>query len=532
MGNSSGGMWAYWSQIYEKPHLQGGFIWDWVDQGLRQPLPAPGSQVETIGHGGKEMRKACRGEKFFWAYGGDFGPKDIPTDDNFCCNGLVTPDREPHPGLYEVKHIYQYIHCKPVSLQDRTVSVKNWYDFLNIKDIANADWKLTGDGQVLQQGTLPALDIAPRAAVQIAIPVKPFTPQPGVEYFIEIDFTLKSKTPWAKAGHLLAWDQFKLPDAAAAIVAAADDFAPLKATEDAARLVLTGQSVAVAFDKASGALRSWRHNGAELIRSPLRPDFWRASTDNDRGRDTATSQAVWRTAHQDMQLKAFSVANSADGRIYIIKTEHELPKVKALWKTEYAVHGNGDIVVHASFKPSDTSLPPMPRFGMQMTVPAEFGRLTWFGPGPQETYSDRKDAKVGVYGGPVEAQFFPHYTEPGESGNKVDTRWMALADRRNAGLLAAGMPLLSVNASTHTTDDLEQAKHAFQLPVRDFVTLNLDFAQQGAGGDDSWGAWPHKEHLIPCKELEYRFRLHPLDGSKNYQAQARYTIAVTPQARP
>jgi beta-galactosidase len=523
MGNSSGGMWAYWSQIYGKPHLQGGYIWDWVDQGLRVPLPAPGSRIETVAHGEKEIRAACRGEKYFWAYGADFGPKGIPTDDNFCCNGLVTADREPHPGLFDVKHIYQYIHSKPVSLQDRTVSVKNWHDFLNIKDIANASWKLTGDGQSVQQGTLPALDIAPGASAQVAIPVKPFAPQPGVEYFLEIDFALKENTRWAKAGHLLAWDQFKLPDAAPA-GRATGDLTPLKATEDASNVLLMGKSVSISFDKASGTLRSWNYNGTALIQSPLRPDFWRAPTDNDRGRDMEKSQGIWRTAHQDMKLTAFSTTNSADGRAFIVKTEHELPKVKAVWRTEYAVHGNGDIVVHASFKPSNTKLPPMPRFGMQMTVPGEFARVTWFGPGPQETYSDRKDAKVGVYSGAVDGQFFTDYSEPGESGNKVDTRWIALAGKRNTGLLAAGMPLLSVNACAHTTDDLEHAKHAFQLPVRDYVTLNLDAVQQGAGGDDSWGAWPHKEYLIPCKELEYRFRLHPLDGSKNYPAQARYTL--------
>ncbi|HVV72860.1 MAG TPA: glycoside hydrolase family 2 TIM barrel-domain containing protein, partial [Verrucomicrobiae bacterium] len=214
MGNGSGDFWSYWNQIYSKPFLQGGSIWDWVDQGLRQP-----QHSLPLAH----FEKVKRGEKTFWAYGGDFGPEGTPSDDNFCCNGLVTPDREPHPGLFFVKHVYQYIHCTPLDLAARKIEVKNYYDFTNLKDISSAHWMLKKDGHVIQSGRLAGLDIAPHASQQVTIPLKEFTPEPGAEYFLELSFVLNSGKPWAKAGHEIAWDQFKLPDAAPAALLAAND---------------------------------------------------------------------------------------------------------------------------------------------------------------------------------------------------------------------------------------------------------------------------------------------------------------------
>ena len=158
---------------------------------------------------------------------------------------------------------------------------------------------------------------------------------------------------------------------------------------------------------------------------------------------------------------------------------------------------------------------------MQMILPKGFDRITWFGPGPQETYRDRKDARIGIYSGTVREQFYADYTEPGESGNKVDVRWAALTNERGAGLLAIGAPLLSVNALNYTTDDLQSAKHAFEMPVRDFTVLNLDLNQQGVGGDNSWGAWPHPEFLNACKEYNYVFRLKALKPGDDPKAIAR-----------
>jgi beta-galactosidase len=402
-------------------------------------------------------------------------------------------------------------------LADRTIEVKNWHDFTNLKDFAAGVWRVTADGKQIQCGKLPELDLAPGAAKQLTIPVKAFVPPPGAECFLELDFTLNHRMPWAKAGHPIAWDQFKLPDAAPAQdrSAGSESGAPFKLTQDEAK------GFELAFDKQAGTLKSWRYHGVELIETPLRPDFWRAPTDNDRGRKVVDSQGIWRDAHRDSQLRSLAVQEDPQSGTVVVKVAHALPKVDVAWETDYTIHADGEVTVAARFKPAKTNLPKLPRLGMQMTLPAGFERITWLGPGPQETYWDRKDAKFGLYSGTVEEQFYAGYTKPGESGNKTDTRWVALRNGKGVGLLAIGLPLLSANALHYTTDDLQGPRHAPDLTHRDFVVLNVDFRQQGLGGDDSWGAWPHDAFLIPCREYSYQFRLRPLAGGDRPEALAR-----------
>ena len=531
MGNSNGGMWEYWNLIYSRPFLQGGSIWDWVDQGLRQPQ----SRLDR-----SRFWPTKRLDKTFWAYGGDFGPENVPSDDNFCCNGLVTADRAIKPGTLEVKHVYQYIHCQPADLAARTISVKNWYDFTNLKDIAEIRWQLTGDGKRLQSGKLAAPDLAPYAATALTLPVKSFEPQPGVEYLLNLSFHLKRDLPWAEKGHELAWDQFKLPDAAP-VAPRSSGNSMLIVADEGGRTVIHGSGYEVEFDPAAGTMVSWKVNGTELVQSPLRPDFWRAPTDNERGRKMADDhlelakrqmtdqerrrfqnrpnpQGVWKEARQGATLEKFNISRGP-GRV-VVTAVHELPKVNARWQTTYTVT-ESEIHVSGQFNPGDTNLPYLPRLGMQMVMPSGFGRMEWFGPGPQETYGDRKDAPVGRYAGSVRDQFCMDYVEPGDSGNKTDVRWVALTNQKGVGLLAIGEPLLNVNAIPHTTDDLQSVKHPHELPQRNFTVLNLDWKSQGVGGDDSWGAWPHEPCLIPCQPQTYSFRLVPLAGRNDAGKLAR-----------
>ncbi|MBI5387335.1 MAG: DUF4981 domain-containing protein [Verrucomicrobia bacterium] len=470
--------------------------------------------------------KPTVGRDYYWAFGGDYGPPGTPSDQNFLCNGLVTPDRNPHPGLLEVKHIYQYVHCKPLDLAARTVEVKNWYDFVNLKDIATTHWRLTGDGKELQQGELPPLDLASRATKQITIPVTPFTAQPGVEYFVDLSFRLKQDESWAKKGHEVAWDQFKLPDAAPmpglGLATNPGQMPKLQVTKGDRSVVIAGKDFTATFDKKAGTLTSLKFNGTELIELPLRPDFWRAPTDNDRGRNMAGSQGVWRNAHQGADVHGVTIDERPHPYPVTVQFAATLPKVGAEWETDYTVYGNGEIVVEARFKPAaGKKLPKIPRLGMQIALPAGFERITWLGPGPQETYCDRKDARVGLYSGTVREQFFWDYSEPGETGNKVDVRWLALRNKKGVGLLAVGLPLLSANALHYGTEDLNAGEHPFELPHRDTITLNLDLKQQGVGGDDSWGAWPHDQYMIPCQDYTYRFRLRPLAAGEDPEKVAR-----------
>jgi beta-galactosidase len=513
-GNSTGGLWDYWRPIYDgQPYVQGGSIWDWADQAFAQPQNRPNRD---------HIWPVKPADKAFWCIGGDIGPEDVIEDGNSSCDGLVSADRDPHPGLQEVKHVYQYIRCKPIDLDKRTFEVKNWYDFTNLKDIAKIEWRLTGDGKIVQSAEMAAPDLAPYATNILSIPVKSFTPAPGVEYFVEISFRLKENTSWANAGHELAWDQFKLPDAVAATVVDASTLPKLslKQTDDLA--TVQGQNFVATFDRKKGTLSSWKFNGTELIQSPLRPDFWRAATDNDRGRKMEKVQAIWQKANQDVLLNSFKVNQTAKNKLVLV-ANFTLPTVKVAWQTTYTVLGNGEITVDAQFSPTTTDLPVLPRLGMQMIMPAGFDSIKWLGPGPQETYCDRKDAKVGIYSGSIRNQFYSEYVIPGESGNKVDVRWVAITNSKGIGLLAIGSPLLSANAMKFSTEDIEKATYPYQITIRDFTVLNLDWKQEGMGGDTNWGnkAWPHKPYLIPALAQSYQFRLRPIAEGEDIRTTAR-----------
>ena len=499
MGNSSGDLWSYWRLIYSQKYLQGAFIWDWVDQGIRQPQDS---------HRNGLVKKVAPGQKFFWAYGGDFGPPGTPSDDNFCCNGLVSPDRVPHPGLAEVKFIYQFIRVVSAPSDGRTVNVQNGYDFTNLKDVAVGGWRVMADDVEIQAGTLADLDVSPGQSKQFTVPIRDFVPEPGAEYRLDLSFKLRNDTSWAKAGHELAWYQFPLPATAPKQPLAIDRMAAPQLVDDAARAVVRGKDFEAAFDKKEGTLCSLKFKGVELVQQPLRPQFWRAPNDNDRGRKSETSQGIWRGADKDAVVESVSVAADPRQHAVVFQAAIRLPRVDCRWHTTYTVYGSGDIVIDARFQPGK-KLPTLPRLGMQMALPKGFDQIAWYGPGPQETYADRLDARVNVYRGTVDQQFCYDYTEPGESGNKVDVRWIALTGDRGVGLLAVGLPRLSANALHYTTDDLQSAKHPWEMTHRDFVTLNLDLRQMGLGGDDSWGAWPHKEFLIPAEPASYRFRLRP-----------------------
>jgi beta-galactosidase len=340
-----------------------------------------------------------------------------------------------------------------------------------------------------------------------------------VEYFVQLDFYLKQDTGLLRAGHKMAWDQFELPDAAPATVLDSRNFPPLKWNVNANAVQVTGKNFEITIDGTNG-LTSWRSHGTELIRSPLIPSFWRALTDNDRGRQAGQKQGYWEHANAGLVPQQFAAAKQEDHLEVSVKWV--LPKAdNAAWTTTYKIYGNGEVFVAADFQPVKTDRPPMPRMGMQLSLPAGFDRVTWLGPGPEETYCDRMDAPVGLYSGTVDDQFYAGYVKPGETGNKVDTRWIALTNKKGAGLLAIGEPQLSVNALHYGTEDLNAGLHPFQLPHRDYTVLNLDWKQQGVGGDNSWGAWPHKEYLIPSQSYRYQFRLRPIAAGENPEKLAR-----------
>lgn len=533
MGNSTGDLWAYWRPIYAgATQLQGGYIWDWVDQGLRTPVPASG-RIERLDNPKSLPLDPVFGA--FYAYGGTFGPPDVASDGNFCGNGLVDPDRVPHPGLAEVKKVYQPIQMLAGDLTKPEVEFQNWFDFLAAESWLRGEWRVTADGVELQRGEIEDLELPPRARQKRSLPVRNVAPRPGVEYFLEISFKLRGASAWADAGHEIAWAQFQLPWSVPVprIDAAAQP--PLRVERSSEAITVRGARFTAAFSGQTGLLTSLCSDEVELLAAPLGPHFWRAPVDNDRGSGmTSTEPAkdvwspggmgLWRFAHESWAAESIDVRPSASGAVEIV-VSGRLDAVGARQEIIWTVLGEGEVCVRTMFHPAEMPLPEMPRFGMQTTLRAGFDRLAWLGKGPHETYADRQEARVGVYRGRVRDQYYP-YLKPQETGNKVGVRWVMLTDAAGRGLLAVGDPVLSVNALHHATEDLYCATqrenfYAYQMPRRDTVTLNLDLRQRGVGGDDSWGALPHAPFRIYPWPTGYGFRLRVLHGGEDVPALAR-----------
>jgi beta-galactosidase len=485
MGNSVGNLQEYWDVIREYPQLQGGFIWDWVDQGLR--------------HRTEDGRE-------FLAYGGDFGPPEVPSDGNFCMNGLVSADRVPHPSLHEVKKVYQFVDIEADDLPRGRIRVSNQYAFLDLS-VLKATWELREDDRKLQSGTLPQLKLAPGESRVVTIPLREHESEPGAEYWLVVSLQLREEAPWAKAGHEVAWEQFKLPSAPAPVVAGGRESPPLEMTDSGYVLTLTGEDFLLELNKKKGTIESFRYRGTELIRTGPRPSFWRAPIDNDRGNDMPARLGVWRDAGREWNVST-SVKRLSAGEVRV-NVDGYLPRVRSRYRVEYRVRGDGEVGTRVSFTPGDTDLPDIPRFGMQMTLPVEFQNLEWYGRGPHETYQDRKSgARIGVYGGTVDEQFV-EYSRPQENGNKTDVRWALLTNQDGVGLLAIGHPVLEMSAWNYLLGDLEGVRHHHMIERRPFVTLNLDLKQMGVGGDNSWGSRPHWKYRLPAKEYSYSFSLVP-----------------------
>ena len=468
----------------------------------------------------KEARPAGGG--FYFAYGGDFGPSTTPSDENFCQNGVVSADRTPHPAMGEIKKQQQYVDVVPVDLAKGVVDVFNRYDFTTLSEIAVGRFQVRADDRVLAEGALPALDVPPHATKRLTLPLPAIVPEPGVEHWLDLTFTLKADTSWAKAGLVLAHEQLPLAPPKPAPPLATAALPELLVTGGPQQVTVKGPGFAYGFDPATGLLTSIQSKGVELLAGPLRPDFWRAPNDNDRGSDMMKRLGVWRDAHRFLSVRSFRNETPAKGVVRLV-LQADLASVSSRYDVVYTIYGTGDLVVEASFDPGDTLLPDLPRFGMQAKLAPGHERLAWYGPGPEESYADRRDRPVGVHETTVTGNYFP-YSQPQETGNKVDVRWAAATDASGAGLLAAGLPLLSVNALHHSAQDMDQAGHHHEMTPRAETLLNLDGKQMGLGGDDSWGALPLEKYRIKAAPMSYRFRLRPIGPGDSPMALSKVTM--------
>lgn len=505
MGNSTGNLQDYWDVIEKYPKLQGGFIWDWVDQGL----------ITTDENGEK-----------YWTYGGDWGEEGMPSDGNFCINGIVWPDRTPKPALSEVKKVYQYVGFEPVNLADGLIRVTNKYDFTNLAEF-NFDWELVSDGNIIESGKIPLPDFKPKESTVFMIPFTKKNPAAGEEYFLNLRISRSDEWNLVPEDHVYAEEQFKLPFESAPVPFRMDELAVLQTNMLEKKYEVAGADLKVVFDLEKGRMESYEFRGRQLFSKGPEPDFWRPPTDNDYGYGMVEKMGVWKKAGEKAIIRKVSLNQPGMGKV-VVTFEYDIPGDKgekiAGYVSTYTIYGSGDVVIKNQFSKVSENVPEIPRMGMQMQLPEEFMNLKWYGRGPHENYIDRKtSAFVGLYESSVDDQYVP-YIRPQENGYKTDTRWLALTDDNGNGILVTGMPLISFAALKNIHDDFESpgklsqyrkdAKsantHTNDVKPRDFINLNVDYGQMGVGGDDSWGAMIHPQYRLLDKKYEYSFRIRPV----------------------
>ncbi|MBN1310311.1 MAG: DUF4981 domain-containing protein [Anaerolineae bacterium] len=602
MGNSPGNLVEYWAVIEQYTRLQGGFIWDWVDQGFLQ-------ETED-------------GEEWF-AYGGDFG--DDPNDANFCINGLVWPDRRPQPAMWEVKKVLQPIHAAAVDLLAGKLNITNRYGFSDLS-MLTCVWELAENGAIIQSGELPGLNIPAGQSATVTIPFRPPSLIAGAEYWLMVRFVLAEDTLWAERGHEVAWMQFQISfPVPASRPILTEQLPDIRLVETDAAFELSGPAFELAFDKFKGNIAALHFQGHKMLAVGPKHHFWRAPTDNDDNTWGDQKMAIrWRDAGLDclkgqvqsvelsrcgphiVQISVSSVflpdcADSAQrsvrwdvltanicnflsvtydnmqmreicqelevdydtvpgagkedktrwlvqemGRrdqiykllqliarlldrvsaaglsrafastlsVYTELTEEELETVfrrpynaRFDCTTTYTILGDGNLFIDTHIMPAP-DLPPLPRVGFQMGLPASFEGVSWYGRGPHETYADRKSgAAVGLYQGTIDEQYVP-YIMPQENGNKTDVRWAAFLANTGVGLFVLGLPLMNFSAHHYTIQNLAEARHTTDLSSQETVTVNIDLAQCGLGSA-SCGPGVLPQYLLDAEQYRFMFRIRP-----------------------
>lgn len=490
MGNSTGNLKEYWDAIKKYPALQGGFIWDWVDQGLAE------FDEDSVK---------------YWTYGGDYG-KDLPSDNNFLNNGLVLPDRTPHPAMWEVKKQYQNIAFDTVNTSIGQITLTNWFDFTNL-DQFHVQWEIVGDGEELASGTVRNPDVAPHETSDFTLEFPDYERLPGVEYFLNFSAITPKASALLPPNHVIATAQFLLPGSVESTTTL-DLTSFGKLSYDEISKTISGDDFSVRFDPNTGILRSFLSNGKELIKSGPTPNFWRAPTDNDFGNRMPDKCEPWKAATYNRVLSDFTVNRRSDHE-YEVVGKYQLREVAGSWTTTYSILASAEIRIENQLVLDNVEeLPYLPRFGMRMRLPKELDQISWFGRGPWENYWDRKtSAHVGLYSGAVADQYFS-YVSPQENGNRCDVRWAAITDSEGEGLLVMGDPVVDVSALPYSMEDLNRESradgHVNDLKPRNFTSLHVDLRQTGVGGDNSWGATAYPQYKLHPKNYSYSYRICPI----------------------
>ncbi|MGM9759172.1 MAG: glycoside hydrolase family 2 TIM barrel-domain containing protein [Parabacteroides sp.] len=504
MGNSVGNLQDYWDLIYKYDNLQGGFVWDWVDQTF--------AKKDEKGHD-------------IWAFGGDMGFVGIVNDSNFCANGLVAADRSLHPHIWEVKKVYQYLHFEPVPFTANRIRVTNRHDFV-YSDLYDFSWSIKSEGRVIAQGILPVPPLAPHEAAEVAIPMPALPATAGTEYFLQLHAVTKQATVLVPQGHLVASEQWQLPVRCEPVARQIPE-GRVTVEELSEAISLTSGDVKAVFSKQTGRLQAYEVKGRSLLQEGLKPNFWRPLTDNDVANGMGQRCAIWRTAAEQLTLKDMQMDRS-DEREIVIRAQYAAPDAAFACEVEYQVYADGVIKTTCSFAPGRDDLPEMPRVGMNLVLQGEYDQMTWLGRGPQESYWDRKSAAdIDLYRASVWEQYHP-YVRAQETANKCDVRWVALQNPKKEGLLVVADEVpMGVSAWNFPMKELAyipaaiQRIHGGSVEKQDMVWLNIDHLQMGVGGDNTWGAQTHPEYTITPLPRSFSFYLIPVDGTTDLPARAK-----------
>lgn len=494
MGNSSGNFKEYWDFVRSEKQLQGGFIWDWMDQGLM-----------TTNEDGVEH----------WGYGGDFEPDGVYNDGNFCLNGLVNPDRTPHPGLFEVKKIYQNLHFGQHAATQFELYNENF--FIDTSEYTFS-WQLLVDGIQVDSADFD-LTVKPQQTLRFSL-ASQLVPllsdiDENSEVLINLAAKAKNKRPLVDKNHVLAYEQFSIQAGKPAQFN--------KTAQGQLSLAKTKGEYTVSSDKfelkfnQQGYLSDYQLANKALLKEPLKLNFWRAPTDNDFGNKLPERAQAWKQATQNQIGKGLKLVSQSDALIVLTQTI-ELAAVNAQAKVTYNINSQGKVKLDINFDIDDTDgLSELPRLGTNLQMPVDFNKVVYYGRGPFENYWDRKTAAlVGLYQADVADLAFD-YIRPQENGYRTDTRWVAFTDAAGIGLKFIGQPQLSFSAHHQLTDDFDPGikkaqRHYVDIIDRDLVNINIDYKQSGVGGDTSWGAKPHPQYLLMPQDYQFSFQLAPVVG--------------------
>ena len=493
MGNSTGNLVDLWDVIYDENNtqLQGGYIWDWIDQAL--------------------VKKDENGIDF-WAYGGDYGPHGMPSDNNFLVNGIISADYTPHPAMWEVKYAYQNVRFYPINLNEGHFLIKNVHDFIDLKNY-QIKWKLSANGKVLNSGMLDDFNLKAQTSKEVKLPISEINAEAGVEYFVDFSVVMAIDQPFKPKGFEVAHDQFQLPFSIAPVETEISN-SKLKLKESSEILSILADKFKITFDKSTGILNSYKIGGVELIQKGLSLNFWRAPNDNDKGSNMIERLGIWREVSNSPELIDF-VSSQAKSSEINVKVKYNLPQIKSIQSVTYRISGDGKIEISCSLKIGEKDLPDLPRFGLRLDLPVQFDNLEYFGRGPQENYIDRNSGTfVGLYKSKVIDQYF-NYVRPQENGYKTEVRWFELTNENGLGIHFEGQPQVGFSALHNPLEDFDQLthedfRHTNDIVKKDGVFINLDLKMMGVAGDNSWGARPYKQYAVPAQDYEFQFSLKPI----------------------